>query len=637
MKESKPYYKRIDIIRDISCILVLLYHLNILKGGFLAVCTFFVLSGYLSCMSALKNKDFSIKSYYLNRLKKIYLPLIIVAFITVIIAKLFPSINWINLKQETTSVVLGYNNFWQLNANLDYFTRNVNSPFMHFWYIAILLQFDLIFPIIVAVFKNIKSRAKDIMSTVIVFLLTIGATVLFYHMSQTQDIMIVYYNTFARSFSILFGVLLAMVHYKFDFKISKLVGKFNTLFFLLYSIALIVLCIVISNDSKNYAIIMIVVSIISTRLIAYSTVKSNREGMADGFIEDLAKISYEIYLVQYPVIFFMQSAINDDLLRIIAIAVITVITSAILHMILDFSTKSKIIKCLKIIILGGIIVCGSLIVITEKDYTKEMDEMKQRFNENEKLIEEKNKDFYVDENAEKEAWNALLENKTDEDKNKKEENKTSEESNTTEENKTEEKKEENKKDEENKNDEDEDEEEVTDGDRDKIEAMVKKLQVVGVGDSVMLDAVKAFYNQFPKGYFDGKMNRTISKATSIIKSLKSQGKLSNTVILSLATNGDYSESLNKKMMDELGNRQVYWINAVGPDDPKFNDKFNNFASNYSNLHIVDLQAMARKHPEYLEPDKIHPNYKGGKAMAKLVFDTICDEYLKQYKSQKANN
>jgi len=44
MKEKKEHFKRLDIIRAISCIMVLLYHLEILKGGFLAVCTFFVLS-----------------------------------------------------------------------------------------------------------------------------------------------------------------------------------------------------------------------------------------------------------------------------------------------------------------------------------------------------------------------------------------------------------------------------------------------------------------------------------------------------------------------------------------------------------------------------------------------------------------
>ena len=75
----KKYYKFIDLIRVISCIGVLLYHMNILKGGYLAVCTFFVFAGYLSYLSASKG-EFSIKSYYKKRLLHIYVPLLIVVF-----------------------------------------------------------------------------------------------------------------------------------------------------------------------------------------------------------------------------------------------------------------------------------------------------------------------------------------------------------------------------------------------------------------------------------------------------------------------------------------------------------------------------------------------------------------------------
>ena len=120
MEEKTGYYRRLDIVRIISCILVLLYHLNVVKGGFLAVCTFFTLSGYLSCVSALKNKRFSIKLYYINRIKKLYIPLLMVVAITVIIAKVNSSINWMNLKPESCSVLFGYNNIWQLKANQDY-------------------------------------------------------------------------------------------------------------------------------------------------------------------------------------------------------------------------------------------------------------------------------------------------------------------------------------------------------------------------------------------------------------------------------------------------------------------------------------------------------------------------------------
>lgn len=66
---KKDYYKQLNIIRLVSCIAILLYHLGVLKGGFLAVCTFFVISGYLSVVSLFNKSKLSFKEYYFNRLK----------------------------------------------------------------------------------------------------------------------------------------------------------------------------------------------------------------------------------------------------------------------------------------------------------------------------------------------------------------------------------------------------------------------------------------------------------------------------------------------------------------------------------------------------------------------------------------
>ena len=67
----------------------MLYHLNILKGGYLAVCTFFVLSGYLSCISLAKKDNSSLKDYYINKFKHLYLPMMYVIFLSIAFSALF--------------------------------------------------------------------------------------------------------------------------------------------------------------------------------------------------------------------------------------------------------------------------------------------------------------------------------------------------------------------------------------------------------------------------------------------------------------------------------------------------------------------------------------------------------------------
>ena len=600
MKSEKRYYKKLNIVRDISCVLVLLYHLNIVKGGFLAVCTFFTLSGYLSCMSAIKNKYFSIKEYYINRIKKLYLPSIIVVFITVILSKIISNINWINLKPETLSVVLGYNNFWQLKANLDYFTKNVNSPFIHFWYISILLQFDLIFPIVVSAIKKANRKGKNYSSVVLVSLFTIITTALFIYMSKTQNIMVVYYNTFARSFSIFFGILLGLIHYKCNLKISNILEKFNTYIFIIYCLALILICIFMPAETNNYCFYMILTTIITTRLIEYSTTEE-KNAKFNKMINNLSDISYEVYLVQYPIIFFMQNAYINEGLKVFFIFILTFIFAFIIHLLTKKSSNNLLLKSVKTIFIIVTIAFGGFIVITEKNYSAEMKELENRLNENSKIIEEKNKEF--------------LNNET---KNDKQEVEKFNEESAKKENKIQNEESSNNNIDTNKKDSNQ----VAEKENIDIEEKIKKMQIIGVGDSVMLDSIKEFYNTFPKGYFDGKISRTIIGAEEVLKNLKSKGKLGNVVILSLATNGDYSDKKNKKLMELLGDREIYWIDSAGPDDPKFNEKFEKFAENYPNLHIIGWQKFAKEHPEYLEPDKIHPNYKGGKVMVKLIYDAI---------------
>ena len=198
--EVKKYYKDIDLIRLFSCIAVLLYHLNILNGGYLAVCIFFVISGYLSCVSLFKKNKISLKDYYKNRLIKLYLPLLVVVFASISIISLFPSINWFNLKNETTSVLLSYNNFWQLSANLDYFQRHTSSPFMHFWYISILFQFDLVFPFIYMFIRKIESKTNKYFVCALSIIVSIASTIYFYIVSLNGNVMFTYYNTFSRIF-----------------------------------------------------------------------------------------------------------------------------------------------------------------------------------------------------------------------------------------------------------------------------------------------------------------------------------------------------------------------------------------------------------------------------------------------------
>ncbi len=575
------YYKNLDLIRLIACIAVLLYHLNILKGGYLAVCAFFVLSGYLSFISARKKEKFSLKDYYYNRLKKLYLPLIIVVFITVFITPLFSNINWLNLKVETRSVILGYNNFWQLKANLDYFTRHINSPFMHMWYIAILIQFDLIFPFIYLGLKKLEDKFNKNISCIIVIILSLISTIYFLIMSYNSNIMTTYYSTFTRIFSLLYGVLLGIISINYKPLIIK---ENNKLIFYSYLILLIASFIFVDSKSIIFQISMILTSIITCRLISYGTIiYEDKLSKIDKIIKSLSSISYYVYLVQYPIIFLFQNININIYLKITLIILLTISLSYLLKYCINYK-KTSIFKYILSTIILIITLLGIYKYIIAKDYTKEMKALEEELASNEIELMKRQKEYQEKFKEESDAWEEKLLD--------------------------------------------------LENGEEKIKEIVSNLQVVGVGDSVMLGAVNALYNTFPNGYFDAKVSRTAWVVNDILEDLKNKNMLGNPIILNLGANGDCTTSCKEEIIKTCGDRKIFWLNVTNDNDVHFNSKLNDLASKHDNIYVIDWNSISKGHSEYFVADGIHLTQIGRKAYSKAIYDSIYEVYLDEYNNEK---
>lgn len=84
-------------------------------------------------------------------------------------------------------------------------------------------------------------------------------------------------------------------------------------------------------------------------------------------------------------------------------------------------------------------------------------------------------------------------------------------------------------------------------------------------------------------------------------------------------------------MDILGDRKIYWVDAVLADDPSFNENFANYVSNkYPNIHIVKWEEASKDHPEYFYADGIHlKSEEAINAYSNLIYDAIYNDYLNQ--------
>lgn len=614
---SKKYYKNIDFIRVLSCIAILLYHLNILKGGYLAVCTFFVLSGYLSSVSLFRKEKISLKEYYKNRLLKIYVPLLIVVFITIGIISFLPSIKWLNLKPETTSVLLGYNNFWQLSANLDYFARHINSPFIHLWYIGILLQFDLIFPFVFMGLKKLGERFKKQVPCIVVGVLSIIFMLYFYKMSFSNNIMVTYYSTFTRVFSLLFGVTLGFVHSYYGVLIPKLkkqknkvkkivlnkknitisinkkkifsirkIKNLNKIIF--YAYILILICFFVFIDSKSvlFPYSMILTTIISCRLIDYGTlaIKENLS-IFDKIIKCFSKVSYEVYLVQYPVIFLLQNVNINEYIKIFLIIIIILVVSYILNFAINYkNNKFKILRYITFGIIACFVLYGIYSFITAHDHSKEMKRLEDQLEHNQEIVKKRQEEYKKQLEKEQESYEQMLNDLENGEKN--------------------------------------------------LEDVVTNLSVVGVGDSVMLGAVNNLYKQFPNGYFDAQISRTAWVAHGILSTLKNNNMLGDIVILNLGANGDCSYDCKKEIIEDCGDRHIFWLTVTNDKDVNVNKELFKLSKKYNNVHIIDWETISKDHNEYFYADGIHLTGKGREVYTKAIYDSIYNIYLEDYKTKK---
>lgn len=583
-KKKPVYYKDLNIIRVIACIAVLLYHLGILKGGYLAVCIFFVLSGYLSVVSASKKDKFSFKEYYLSRLVKLYIPLVLVVFISIGCVSFFKDIYWLSIKSETMSVLLGYNNFWQINANLDYFARHVDSPFMHFWYIGILFQFELLFPFLYKFLKVMEKKIHKYASFGISMAITLLSVIFFIYASHGSNLMVAYYNTFARLFSLTLGMSLGFLD---SYKVRLVPQKFKKKAKIIFYSYLFVSClsfIFIKSTSSLFALSMILISLITTRLIAYAKMNKKKENKFDKIIKVISNLTYEIYLVQYPVIYLFQYVNINHYIKIPCIILVVLGGAYILNMATKRKVKMKKLPMVVLTVLVGFSCFGVYKFVTTKNFEKEMKELEIELAENEKRMLEKQAEYTLNQKQEEEDWTKELENL-------------------------------------------ENEENYAD--------MVKELQITFVGDSVMLGAMNNIVSMFPNAYFDAKESRSTYVGVSILNELKDNNKLGEVVVIHLGTNGDCNNSCKEKLMESLSDKQVFWITTTYKNNYEaVNKGLEELVEKYDNAHLIDWYGASRNKEDWFYKDGIHLPPTGRVEYTNLIYNSLLEVYKKVFKEKR---
>ena len=292
---KKIYSKEIDCFRGIAVLAVIFYHLpnSLLPGGLQGVTIFFVVSGFLMAKNTIrdeKNRQFSFLHFYYKRIKRIY-PFLLFSLVVFIFILGISNIRLIgNIRSELPSLIFGYNNWWQLNQGVSYFDSYFNaSLFKHYWSLSVELQFYLIWPFLFIVIKRMRRKQVFYLIYTLIFV-----SILFSLFLPSAK---AYYHTVAKLFPFLLGV------WGYFNRIT--IGRFfeQNSFSKIWLLLLASLCLIlfpIFPYTLNELLISICFALLLASVDDVNIAKKTK--IASTKLSFVGKISYELYLVHFPVL-----------------------------------------------------------------------------------------------------------------------------------------------------------------------------------------------------------------------------------------------------------------------------------------------------------------------------------------------
>lgn len=579
----------LDALRTLAIGGVTFFHMfpDAVKGGYLGVSLFFVLTGFLLAYTTSAAPAFNVSSYYWKRIKRIYPELIVMILLTMGAYYFLLPKAILGVFKEIVSVFGGYNNWWQIFQNADYFARiTSSSPFTHLWFLGIEIQYYFIWPLLYLLYRAVKNKMGQRLGLILLGLMALASAALMPVMYNPElDVTRLYYGTDTRIYALLFGAIMGLYQgEKTEDRQFVLKTSGKILFIASLLITLISYALMGGQASLTYQGGMLVMTLLFCFILYFVLAKNLGASLENPVFKFFGRYSYGIFLWQYPVIYLFghmpwgkyQAA---SLLQLMLICILAIwskhFTDAIMKMKMPFSGGSfalakNLVFGLIALMSMGLMGFGSKGIVDSMAY-KDLDKaaLQAQLKANaEKLAAE---NAAAEKAARTQAVNLA-------------------------------------------------------------KGQVDLRGVTCIGDSVMLGSSSALRKVLPGCYVDAAVSRYVGDGVQIAQELKASGKLGKVVLIHLGTNGPIAgneryEKQTKKLLEVLGpDRDIFWVNFYCPET-SWQDTNNAYLSNticgyHPNVHLVNWYGLVHNRPELLVSDRIHPNTEGIKLYGELVKETM---------------
>jgi peptidoglycan/LPS O-acetylase OafA/YrhL len=304
---SAKYRPDVDGLRAVAVLAVFFFHTGFaqVRGGFVGVDIFYVISGYL--ITSILAKDlldgkFSLVVFYERRMRRIFPALFAVLFFCIVAAAVLldpREMTGFGKALFATTLFVSNFYFWHSAQPLGYFDSTVSSQvLLHTWSLSVEEQFYLFFPVtLFLLYRWTKGRVNAwlILLAAASFVLNIWAT--------PHKPVLAFYWIMPRAWELLAGALLAMK------TVPSLRNRVFREFVGLLGLGMIVRAISLPIADLSFPGFIVLLPCLGTWLVIYAGEGGRclvRSVLSFRPLVFIGVISYSLYLWHWPVIVFSR-------------------------------------------------------------------------------------------------------------------------------------------------------------------------------------------------------------------------------------------------------------------------------------------------------------------------------------------
>ena len=326
--------KYLDVLKSLAIIAVVLYHSGFMSYGYLGVDLFLVINGYLITKSLIRRflidrsgiGNSVLRDYYEFEVGRIVrlLPVLLVAGIICMALGYWVMLpdDYENLSESVVATNLFANNILAAITTKNYWdVVNEYKPLMHTWYVGLVMQFYLVYPVLFFLARLDKKNPKR---TLLVMISTLALVSLLTYFG-TDDVAHRFYFLPSRFFEFAVGGIVALT-----WTPKEGDNPFHN-WFIYGCYSLLLALMAINSDVIPANIKLVAVVALSVVLVMSSNTLENKV-TANGLLAKIGAASYSVFVWHQVLLAFYRYTISSHFtvisytLFLVAVALLSWIT-----------------------------------------------------------------------------------------------------------------------------------------------------------------------------------------------------------------------------------------------------------------------------------------------------------------------